>query len=84
MDRICGMYERLEDCGTQGTDKETEDVGYNDYGCGELDLQTLPHADDEGEGHGKNRKEQLVIDSCRPAAQGHDGMKQGEYMYDPA
>ena len=65
---IFGADERLQYIGTQGSQKEAEDVGHDDYGCREFDLQTLLHAYDQGKGHRENGQKQLVVYPRKPAA----------------
>ena len=77
-----GTYEGLQYLSTECAEQETQDVHEDDYSCGELYLQPPLHADDDGHGHRKNRKEQFVINSTSPAYQGNAGMQQSEQVYD--
>ena len=56
--------------------------GYH-HGNRKLDLQPHLHTDYQGQGHGKNRQQQLVIYACKTAAESDGCMQYGKYMYNP-
>ena len=80
MDRIGRMYECLEQGCTYVAKHVSENVCYDDAGCGKLDVQFALQTDQQSHRHGQYRKHQFVLDASEPACKCHYRMQQGKYV----
>ena len=83
MYRVGLRYEGLQDVSSEISYEIAEDIHYDDGRCSKVDVQSALGADDKSHRHREYRKEKLILNAGKAAAERYHCVQDGEDMYYP-